>query len=43
MSPISPIIPILQRCIDISVWPLWFIALTMLTLAIRACWAEFTK
>lgn len=37
----SPIIPILQRCIDVMTIPLWIIALTMLTLAVRACWATW--
>ena len=37
----SPILPIIQRCINAATIPLWIIALTMLVLAVRAAWSEF--
>jgi hypothetical protein len=36
-------IPILQRLIDATTIPLWIIAITMLALAVRACWHNFTR
>jgi hypothetical protein len=36
-------IAILQRCIDLMTIPLWIIALSMLALAVRACWHTYTR